>query len=413
MQILQQKIVPAILMLTIASLGAQQWSYKAPMPTARKGMAAAVLQDKIWVIGGSTHMHQQLNTVEVFDPAANQWNSQAPNINIAREDATAQTWNGKIFVFGGFANSQTVSQVEIYDPAVGSWQTVTNMPAPRRGMASLVQDSTIWLIGGASASGSAYDVVDIYHPGSNSWETLPAHLNTARGDAMAAQIEGENYVFGGHFFGPISSYEKYNSATQSWQEVGNMPYHCGSAGYAVGANRAWIMGGTGQNGTLDNLQIFRMSGGNPEWLEGPPLNTPRRELVSAIIQNKIYAIGGMGHMGSSFLDVVEELSLAVPVVEQKEKPVEDYFLLTNYPNPFNGATTISIQLPEGDQIRVTLCDALGRTIAKLYQGKMAAGDHTLWFSSENLAGIDLPSGLYFLRLNGYKYSGVHKIFLVK
>ncbi|GAB4364021.1 MAG: hypothetical protein Kow0042_02300 [Calditrichia bacterium] len=413
MQNLHLKLAIFFLMGIITGLSAQQWQFKAPMPTARKGMAVAVLQDKIWVIGGHTHGHQPLNTVEAYDPINNLWDSQVPDLNFNREDATAQTWNEKIYVFGGIDGNLTIGAVEMYDPNGGSWQTVTTMPNPRRGMASLTVDSTIWLIGGATAQGIVTDAVDVYHPESNSWETLPGHLNIARGDAMAAQINGECYVFGGHFFGPISSYEKYNKTTQSWEVVGDMPYHCGSAGYASSPDRVWIAGGIGQSGILDKLQVFHIFGGNSEWLIGPPLNTPRRELVSAIVQDKIYAIGGRGHMGGSFMNTVEELSLVVPIVEEKTTPIQDYFLMNNFPNPFNSSTLITIQLPLRDEVQIGIYDALGRHIVTLYQGSLSAGTHTLRFSTEKIIGGQLPSGLYFLRFKGRRYASIHKMFLVK
>ena len=140
MQNLQRYFVILLSISFFGSVYSQAWQYKSPMPTARKAMAVAVLQDQIWVMGGSQTANVVLNLVEVYDPATDTWDQQVPQINVAREEATAQVWEGRIFLFGGGNDGQLVSEVEMYDPAAGVWQTVSQVPTPRRGMASVVVD---------------------------------------------------------------------------------------------------------------------------------------------------------------------------------------------------------------------------------------------------------------------------------
>lgn len=392
----------------------QQWNYKTPMPTARKGMAVAVLQGKIWVIGGSKMGHHVLDVVEVYDPATDSWDTQIPNINQAREDATAKVWNGKIYLFGGEKDNQLIGEVEAYDPATGNWQVISTLPTPRRGMASVVHDSTIWLIGGGNSQNTIYDLIEIYHPQNNSWSTLAAHLNTARANPMAGEIDETVFVFGGHFFGPVASFEKYDPNTQSWQNAGNMPYHCMSAGYTVAGDSAWIIGGLGQMGTvLDKVQIFYQEDGNPAWVEGVPLNTPRRELVAAAVNNTIYAIGGRGEMGGMFYDTVEAFNPIVSIYDEPVPYPEDFALLRNFPNPFNSMTTVSVTLPEKDRVQLKVYDPLGREIGTLYQGTLLPGTHAFPLSFSDFSGVELATGVYLLQLNGKKFDVIHKLILAK
>lgn len=414
MQILQRKIsILVVLLLGCAVLPAQIWQMKAPMPTPRKGMAVAVLQDKIWVMGGSDMRHHALSTVEVFDPQGNSWNTPAPPLHHKRDNATARTWDGKIYIFGGMSDGHLVAEVEMYDPGVGNWQTVSSLPTARLGMASVVVDSTIWLIGGGTSQNSSMDVVEIYHPASNTWQTLPAHLNIARSAPMAAVVDSEVYVFGGYFYGPVNSYERYNRITQSWETVGTMLYYCGSAGYAGAGNRAWLVGGSGQGGNLNKLQIFYQNAGVPQWMEGPPLNIARRELVTAAVQDKIYAIGGRGHMMGQVLNTVEALDMLVDIRPGELLETQNFLLLSNYPNPFNSSTTIQLHLPERDEVEVAIYDALGRKLLTLFRGDLFAGVHHWNFTGVNSAGNELPSGLYFISLQGKKYRSAKQINLTK
>jgi predicted esterase len=66
----------------------------------------------------------------------------------------------------------------------------------------------------------------------------------------------------------------------------------------------------------------------------------------------------------------------------------------NFPNPFNPATTIGFELPEAGAVTLKVYDVLGRDVATLVDGVLAAGRHT---SDWNAAGV--PSGVYFYRLS--------------
>ncbi len=71
----------------------------------------------------------------------------------------------------------------------------------------------------------------------------------------------------------------------------------------------------------------------------------------------------------------------------------DFVLETNYPNPFNPSTTIAFSLPEDARVRLTVFDAIGRPVANLVDGHVAAGRHTVDFDAAGL-----PSGTYFYRI---------------
>lgn len=73
--------------------------------------------------------------------------------------------------------------------------------------------------------------------------------------------------------------------------------------------------------------------------------------------------------------------------------IDGFRLHTNYPNPFNPATTIRVTLPEAAPVSLIVYDTLGREVSRLLDGEQGAGVHDVVFS----AG-DLPSGLYLYRL---------------
>jgi minor extracellular serine protease Vpr len=83
-------------------------------------------------------------------------------------------------------------------------------------------------------------------------------------------------------------------------------------------------------------------------------------------------------------------------------------LLQNYPNPFNPTTNIRFMLSDGDNIRLTVFDALGREVGILADGYFAPGVHSTQFNADRLS-----SGMYFYRLQTSVGSHTQKMMLVK
>ncbi len=401
-------------LLMLQATWAQQWELKTPMPTPRKGMAVAVLEGKIWVIGGRSMGHHGCNEVEVYDPQQNLWSTQYPDIHYKREYATAQVWEGKIFLFGGRKQSMLVSAVEMYDPVVGSWQTIAQMPTPRFGMASVVVDSLIYLIGGSTASSGNTNQVVQFNPADYSWSILPEPMNYSRISAMAGVPDGQLVVAGGFYYGPIAAVEQYLPGTSSWQNLNSLPYPCGGAGYATLGNRLWIVGGHTQYGITNNVLVGTMQGNSLQWDFAPPLNIARKDLAVAIVDNTIYAIGGQGEFSGILYNTVEALDVLVGLPHgSHSEPLLREMSLAVYPNPFNATTMVRMKVPEAGNFHLVLYDLLGRQVAEVFRGFLVPGQHSFPLEMKNISGLPAGGGIYFLRAEGQHHSVTTRILYLK
>jgi len=72
--------------------------------------------------------------------------------------------------------------------------------------------------------------------------------------------------------------------------------------------------------------------------------------------------------------------------------------LRNFPNPFNTGTEIAFRMVETGLTRLEIFDVLGRRQATLLDGVVESGPHSIVWSGHSTAGRDLPSGVYFCRL---------------
>ncbi|MCF7808824.1 MAG: T9SS type A sorting domain-containing protein [Candidatus Marinimicrobia bacterium] len=90
-----------------------------------------------------------------------------------------------------------------------------------------------------------------------------------------------------------------------------------------------------------------------------------------------------------------------------------YFLLENFPNPFNPETTIRYDLPEASEIQLAIHDMTGRTIAIVQNGSQQAGQHQINWDGRNTSGRLVSTGVYFATLKAEHTTKTIKLLLLR
>ncbi len=102
------------------------------------------------------------------------------------------------------------------------------------------------------------------------------------------------------------------------------------------------------------------------------------------------------------------------VVEVTVKTPTEYALFNNYPNPFNPSTTIKFQLPESQQVTLTVYDAQGRVVKELLSNAVQdMGEHSITWNALDNNGNRVASGMYFYRFSAGKFVKMGKMILLK
>jgi len=86
----------------------------------------------------------------------------------------------------------------------------------------------------------------------------------------------------------------------------------------------------------------------------------------------------------------------------------DYRLEQNYPNPFNPVTTIQYQIPVTERVTLKIYDVLGVEVETLVNEEKSAGSYKIEFDASQL-----PSGIYFYRIEIGDFHNVKKMILLK
>lgn len=191
------------------------WIKKRDMPTLRRSFGTAVVDGKIYIIGGSVHNKQlgkQVSTglVEVYDPLTNRWEQRA-DMPTKRGYIDVAVVDDKIYVIGGFILLEQglglrvdrfSRRIEEYNPKTNTWRRLPDIPTFKYDFSTVVVDREIYTIGGYDLDNhDAYlDLVEVYHPAANRWRpSLPMLTPKV---TVAAVANGTIYLLGGRGDGP-------------------------------------------------------------------------------------------------------------------------------------------------------------------------------------------------------------------
>lgn len=87
---------------------------------------------------------------------------------------------------------------------------------------------------------------------------------------------------------------------------------------------------------------------------------------------------------------------------------KSFSLMQNYPNPFNPSTVVSYRIQSNTFVVLKVFDVLGREVQTLVNERQTAGTHSVTFNASNL-----PSGMYFYRLQAGTFVQTRKLIILK
>lgn len=103
-----------------------------------------------------------------------------------------------------------------------------------------------------------------------------------------------------------------------------------------------------------------------------------------------------------------ELARTEAALRTGAEVVTEYALYQNFPNPFNPETSIAFDLVEAGRVHVAVYNVVGQLVAKIVDGNMSAGHHSVTFDAGSL-----PSGLYLYKMEANGFSAQKKMVLMR
>ena len=221
------------------------WTARPLLPTAVHHAAAVTVGERLFVLGGYTGGRvrwEPVGDVWEWNEARGAWEARAP-MPTPRGALAAAVLNGRIHALGG-AQRDALNVHQVYDPATNVWKTVNAMPTARDHLAAVAFQDRIWALGGRSSFlGTQYANVEIYDPAADAWRTGPP-LPRGRGGLAAATLLDRIVVFGGEApFRIFEATEMYEPAGNRWIAMAPMPTPRHGIGAAVVGAQIYVPGG--------------------------------------------------------------------------------------------------------------------------------------------------------------------------
>ena len=128
------------------------WNIRRSLHTARSHPATVSYNGKIYVFGGGGPNFLSLDTVEMYDPGSDTW-SWGRTMPTHRSGAVAALVGEKVYVIGGGYKKpdgkfKFLTTVEIYSPAEDRWETGPDMIMPHDYPGVAVSGNEIYIMGG-------------------------------------------------------------------------------------------------------------------------------------------------------------------------------------------------------------------------------------------------------------------------
>jgi N-acetylneuraminic acid mutarotase len=185
---------------TLFAFTGDGWTRLAPMPEQRAAGGAAIVNGKLYVVGGTTSStiggpSTLAKRMLVYDIARDSWSSRRGPT--PREHLGVTSLGGKIYaVAGRTAGFDTNMRVmEVFNPRTGRWSQLPRVPGRRGGTGAAGTGRWIVSVGGEATSGTIRAVYR-YDVTRRRWSRLP-NLPTARHGLGVAAVGGKVYVIGG------------------------------------------------------------------------------------------------------------------------------------------------------------------------------------------------------------------------
>ncbi len=263
------------------------WQQRAPLPTPRSEVASAVLDGRIYVIGGYIAQGSASTVVEVYDATADRW-QRLGDLPAPRDHAMAAALDGRVYVFGGNSGNE-VSTVFAYDVAANRWSRLRDMPVRRAAGGTAVLNGRIVLAGG---TGDAPTDTYVYNPGDDTW-TKGNPIAAPREHLAMAAAGDRVYLVGGRWTnGLMSTNEVLDDVTGSWRMLAPLPTARGGTAAGSVDGKIVVAGGEAFDPTRTFPQVEVYDLASDSWSAAPDLPTPRHGLAVVGLEGVLYVIGG-------------------------------------------------------------------------------------------------------------------------
>lgn len=299
--------------VSVLDLMTKSWDALPDMASPRHGMAVDAVDKSVYAVGGSTAVGdgQLISTAEVLNlPArkiqpASQWRS-LPDAPTARLMMAWAVLNDKIWIMGGLRNGVPLQTVESYDPKTGAWQPGPPLPMPLHHAAAATYRGEVVIAGGETEKNIGNGTNKVFALRGNNWVELPS-LKHARAAPSAAVVGDKLVVVGGQSAKQLVPQTEVFDGS-SWKDAADMPTPREHLAAVSDGTYVYAVGGRFLSASKNSAALERFDPASGKWTKLVGMPTPRGSYGAAYIDGRIVAVGG--ELPTQVVNVVEMYDIA-------------------------------------------------------------------------------------------------------
>ncbi len=188
-----------------------------------------------------------------------------------------------------------------------------------------------------------------------------------------------------------------------------------------------VFAGIVQNSTGDKLTMWELDY-NTTWVTVSPaaevIPDSSQQQIAVRINPESLLLNGTYRVDLHIVSASFDSTMILPISLEVNRPVtavpaaqsllpRQFALYQNYPNPFNPSTQIRFDLPQATKVKLEIFNSLGQLVTTLADEVQSAGSYTITWNGQSRSGINVSSGLYFVRLQAGDFVNTKKMLLMK
>lgn len=286
------------------------WDILKPEPLARWAASSFMIDNLIYIIGGSFGNFTSSNDVEAYDILTNTWSTKA-NYPLKLDAICAFALNGKGYCAGGqnsidYVPTLVEKSVYSYNPSTNTWTKKNDFIAPITGInTGLVANGKGCAIGDFIDPIETQGKIYLYDETNDSWD-LETECPTFLVGKIVCSIDDKIYVMGGLNATGESSKKNYiyNMTTKTWTEGLDLPNSRAYGGAFTNSGSVYLVGGLDEllysTALVEKYDIL-----TNRWNEEVSMTYARNSLCTENTDTYGYAIGGINIMQPMVAGYVE------------------------------------------------------------------------------------------------------------
>ncbi|KAM8962300.1 kelch-like protein 22 [Pelodytes ibericus] len=247
----------------------------APQAPRMSNQGIAVLNNFVYLIGGDNNVRGYRAEARCwrFDPRHNRWFQIQP-LQQPRADLSVCVLGGHLYAVAGRDYHDELKEVERYDPCTNRWEYVAPLQKQVHAHAAASLDGKMYIACGRRGNTYLKDTC-CYDPERNQWTYVASGPVRRAWHGMVAVLQNI-YVIGGSnddegFRQDVLEVASYNPKTDQWSRMSPLPSGHGEPGMAVLENKIYVLGGRSHNrgSRMDYVHVYEVE--KDYWDEGPQL----------------------------------------------------------------------------------------------------------------------------------------------